>query len=536
MPALILLLSAAGCRGKKRILKSPPNYNFSEVLTDKLELKLREISGIAWDPKSNVFLAINDETGKLFYLDKESKLVTAEYVFGDNGDYEDVALYNGVPYILKSDGSLTKFVRDSTGKTYGVAAGKVPLSGTNDFETLYADPSRRALVLVCKNCRSDDAHSISAYAYYPDSIGFDSKPLYVIDAEAVAKLSPVKSQKFQPSAGAIHPINRKLFLLSSASNQLLVADSNGRPQGVYILSKKLFPQPEGITFKQNGDMYITNEGVGSKGTILKFPYRPDTAVTARGGAVSTDFSKPDEVMELRRQLTEISGMAWVPGKNILLTENDEKGDIFMVDFANRNDDLGKVRFGGKGDYEDIVYTDSAVYMLVSAGTVVQVMTRDSSFSSREFTLPGDKNEFESMYLDAATRSLVLLCKECAHEKKTEVRTAYRFDLSTLQFDEAPLYAIPVQDIRKILGDDEALFKPSAAGINPVNGKLYIVASVGKLLVIADRQTGRPEQVFRLDPALYNQPEGLAFAPNGDLYISNEGGEGVATILKFRTVH
>jgi len=36
----------------------------------------------------------------------------------------------------------------------------------------------------------------------------------------------------------------------------------------------------------------------------------------------------------------------------------------------------------------------------------------------------------------------------------------------------------------------------------------------------------------LDPVLFNQPEGLTFAPNGDLYISNEGGEGVATILKF----
>ena len=42
-----------------------------------------------------------------------------------------------------------------------------------------------------------------------------------------------------------------------------------------------------------------------------------------------------------------------------------------------------------------------------------------------------------------------------------------------------------------------------------------------------------EQVFKLDPALYNQPEGMTFAPNGDLYISNEGGEGIATILKFK---
>jgi hypothetical protein len=50
-------------------------------------------------------------------------------------------------------------------------------------------------------------------------------------------------------------------------------------------------------------------------------------------------------------------------------------------------------------------------------------------------------------------------------------------------------------------------------------------------VIADKK-GKIEEVYPLDPLMYNQPEGLTFAPNGDLYISNEGGEGIATILKF----
>ena len=41
----------------------------------------------------------------------------------------------------------------------------------------------------------------------------------------------------------------------------------------YVLSPKLFPQPEGITFKNNGDMYISNEGVSTKSTLLKFLYK-----------------------------------------------------------------------------------------------------------------------------------------------------------------------------------------------------------------------------------------------------------------------
>jgi uncharacterized protein YjiK len=170
-------------------------------------------------------------------------------------------------------------------------------------------------------------------------------------------------------------------------------------------------------------------------------------------------------------------------------------------------------------------------MLIATGSVVQVMTKDSSFTTKEFTLDrGGNSEFEAMYLGADGKSLVLLCKECSKEKD-EIRTAYRFDLATLTFSSEPLYSINIADIKKLLNDDKAEFKPSAAGINPANGKLYIVASVGKLLVVADKN-GKIEQVFRLDPTLYNQPEGMTFAPNGDLYISNEGGGGIATILKF----
>jgi hypothetical protein len=38
--------------------------------------------------------------------------------------------------------------------------------------------------------------------------------------------------------------------------------------------KKLFRQPEGICFKPNGDLFISNEGDGGKAKILKFKYRP----------------------------------------------------------------------------------------------------------------------------------------------------------------------------------------------------------------------------------------------------------------------
>ncbi len=529
---LLTLFFLPSCRNKSRVLHSPPHYNFSEVFTDKLDPKLLEISGITWDSKNNVFYAINDELGKLFVLDKESKSIIKEYVFGDNGDYEDVAVLNGIPYILRSDGKIIRFIRDVSGKTYAVDAGKVSLSGTNDFETMYADIGRKALVIICKNCKSDDDASVSAFAFYPDSIGFDNKPLYIIDAKKVETLSPFKTSKFQPSAAAIHPIMQKLFIVSSASNQLAIANLDGNVDSVYKLSPGLFPQPEGITFKQNGDMYISNEGVNKRSTLLKFLYDKRSARETKDLSITGyNFSTPDDKMELGKQLHEISGMAYLPAKNLILAENDEKGEVFTVDFKTKNSNVGKIKFGSKGDYEDIVYTDTALYMLISSGTILQVNIKDSSFSSTEFVLPvSGKNEFETMYMDTDNQSLILLCKECDGEKN-KTRAAYKFDLATKTFSSTLQYTIDIGEIKKILNDDKAEFKPSAGAIHPVTGKLFLVASVGKILVIADSK-GKIEQVIRLDPQLFNQPEGMTFAPNGDLYISNEGGEGIATILKF----
>jgi len=126
--------------------------------------------------------------------------------------------------------------------------------------------------MLCKNCSADDKKVVSAYAYYPDSIGFDTKPLYTIDVKMIDSLSPRPTSRFQPSAARIHPVLKKLFILSSASNQLVVTDLNGNVENVYMLALKVFPQAEGLAFKSNGDMYISNEAVSSKAELLKFTY------------------------------------------------------------------------------------------------------------------------------------------------------------------------------------------------------------------------------------------------------------------------
>ena len=269
----ILFVFIISCKPKKFIYKSPPHYNFSEPFRDKLDLKIKEISGIVWDNQNDEFVAHNDEMGIIFYLDRDTKEIKREFVFSETkGDYEDIAMAKKDIYVLRSDGKLFRVVADSTSKPKGFDAGHLEISGKNDFETLYYDSERSALIMLCKNCSTDDKKVVSAYAYYPDSVGFVNKPLYTIDVKMIDSVSPRPTSRFQPSAARIHPVLKKLFILSSASNQLVVTDLNGNVENVYMLAKKLFPQAEGLAFKTNGDMYISNEALSSKAELLKFTY------------------------------------------------------------------------------------------------------------------------------------------------------------------------------------------------------------------------------------------------------------------------
>lgn len=269
-----VFVSVVSCKQKKFIYRSPPHYDFSRVYRDKLDLKLQEISGIVWDNQNDEFIAHQDEKGIIYFLDRDTKGIKSEFAFGAKGDYEDVAMVNKDIYVLSSDGKLFRIVKDSTGKRRTFDAGQLESSGKNDFEALYYDAERKALIMLCKNCSEDDKKVVSAYAYYPDSVGFVNKPVFTINVKPIDSLSPRATSRFQPSAARIHPVLKKLFILSSASNQLVITDLDGNLENVYMLAKKLFPQAEGLTFKSNGDMYISNEGISAKGELLKFIYTP----------------------------------------------------------------------------------------------------------------------------------------------------------------------------------------------------------------------------------------------------------------------
>jgi len=236
------------------------------------------------------------------------------------------------------------------------------------------------------------------------------------------------------------------------------------------------------------------------------------------------------VITLPAELNDISGIAYYAKDNSLFAESDQKGGLYKINL-NKPTDIRKWKISHKRDYEDIALVDTAFYLLNNNGDLLSASFSHDSLSTHEFTFPENgKNEFETLYYDSSQHKLVMICKECETDKKTEL-TAYAFDPAQQAYSAA--FKIDVANIAAMNSPQTTRFKPSAAAINPATGQLYILSSINKLLVAADKN-GAIKEIYNLDPAIFHKPEGIAFTANGSLFISNEAeGRQPATILYFQ---
>lgn len=243
------------------------------------------------------------------------------------------------------------------------------------------------------------------------------------------------------------------------------------------------------------------------------------------------------IVELPSELNEISGIVYYPKDTSVFAISDATGSLYKI-FPNRGVEVQKWKFGKNHDYEDLQLVDSTFYILSSSGDIEKLkFSQEGPANVEEIQFPeGKQNEFESLYYDSTSGSLNLICKNCKHEAKDEI-SVWSLDLSTQNFTLATL-KVNYSSLEQKFGKKKFEFKPSAAAINPLTNELFILSSINKLLVIADKD-GMIKNAYPLDPAVYKQPEGIAFTPKGDLLISNESadtGPANILILKYKKKH
>jgi uncharacterized protein YjiK len=234
-----------------------------------LRSELDEISGLYYYPKDTSVFAINDETGLLYKIYIRNKVEIERWKFDEGGDFEDLSLVDSTFYILKSNGNLTYFKVLSKDSVLADKA-KFPGDEKNEFEIMYYDDASAKLVLICKDCKADNNKTVTAWSFNPSQNEFSKEPYFEIDAEEITKKLETDKNKFKPSAAAIHPVTKDLYIISSINKALVIAERMGKIKSVIPLDPRIFKQPEGITFTPGGDLIISNEAadVGAANILI----------------------------------------------------------------------------------------------------------------------------------------------------------------------------------------------------------------------------------------------------------------------------
>ena len=247
-----------------------------------------------------------------------------------------------------------------------------------------------------------------------------------------------------------------------------------------------------------------------------------------------DFNKPEKII-LNQDLQEISGITFSSGNDtVIFAIEDEDGKLYSCTIANAQ--ISKSKFAKKGDYEDVtIFKDSMVAVLKSDGSILLFSLNSAgnekidSVQDYKSILPA--GEYEG--LAAADSNLYALCKDCPGDKPGKEASVRMLQMNAdKQLSIVKTFPVNISMIQSGEANRKIKFHPSALGKNPLTHQWFILSSVNKMLLILDDQW-KVTSFVMLDPALFKQPEGLAFNSKGDLYISNEGGAGAANILLFR---
>ena len=259
----------------------------------------------------------------------------------------------------------------------------------------------------------------------------------------------------------------------------------------------------------------------------------------------------DKKFELKEDLREISGLTYY-NDHSLLCVNDEKGIIYKY-HLEKKEISKKYHFDKSGDYEGIELVGDKVYVLRSDGAIFEVdhFRKKNIKSVKSKTVLDAGNDTEGLAYDAQNNSLLVACKGSPGDdrKLKGKRAIYEFYPGENKISDAPRFLIDQDEIRKTLefnaytifsvkllekvnpSEGDVTFQPSAIAVHPITGNLYVIGSVGKLLVVLNPE-GKLLAIVKLKRKLFRQPEGICFAPDGRMFISNEGKGSKANIYEF----
>ncbi len=272
---------------------------------------------------------------------------------------------------------------------------------------------------------------------------------------------------------------------------------------------------------------------------------------AQKSSLPYNFYKPDQTFILPSLLREVSGNTML-NQQVFVCVQDEVGQLFFYDLIAKKV-TKSVAFAGAGDFEDVALAGNEAWTIKSNGRLYCISSFEdaSKMTTKEFKTPlSEANDTEGLCYDPVEDVLLIACKASPsfgnQVFSEDYKAIYKFDLKTKTFVGKPAYLIDLNQIRDFLAINnpatgqkkpkhekkrEFKFEPSAIAVHPVTKEVWVMAAKGRAIIVLNRKS----EIVAYQPLekdILPQPEGMAFAEDGTLYISSEGGEGSGKLMKF----
>ena len=231
-------------------------------------------------------------------------------------------------------------------------------------------------------------------------------------------------------------------------------------------------------------------------------------------------------LKLPTYLEEISGLA-MTRDNRLLTHNDERGVIFEIDYRNesiaKSFQLSDMKNPIASDFEGIATTiDDQIYLVTSSGRLYECregIAGESVLFNVYTTGVGRDCEIEGLAYDESKRALLLMCKDARSADMEGQLAVYHWSIDDKQLSVDAYTVITVAEFSQHIKGKK--FQPSGIERHPMSGNYFIVAArQGAIAEITP--DGQVVAVREFPAQWHRQIEGIAFAADGTLIVSDEG--------------
>lgn len=282
----IAILSTTNCFSQFKL-----NYNLNQPSKKTfLPQILHEISGIVAIDSLKI-ACIQDEIGSVYIFNLSTNKIENEIKFSINGDYEGITKVEDTLFVLRSDGVLFE-IKKYLSKQPTIREYKTLIPAINNEGLCYDKQNNRLLIgqkgKINKDKINKDLRCI--YEFDLSTKKLNQKPVYEFsvkqtnsDAKSLGMKFPFKETKkgklieiglkFNTSEISIHPITKQLYVLSASDFCLLIYNSLSELIHIEKLNSKTFNKAEGMSFFENGDLIISNEGQNDKPTLLQFHFQ-----------------------------------------------------------------------------------------------------------------------------------------------------------------------------------------------------------------------------------------------------------------------